>query len=322
MTMSLNSRYDFKQGFFTCDLPVDVVEIILRVKTKCGKHTQKDDREKRTEKYRPLERWTDDIPRCRLDSLFPSVTYNSGPWLPTPEFDYKLKLFNDPRSTHSDKEIMPPSEPAPMPVLNIEESDVLERTERLLENNNKWEPHMAQQVPLLRSSSPYPDNNETIPLEQVEPETEDNMDVRGFSERPTNDKRPPKSSQKPRVMLQNLIPPPGCPDYMAINAAVVGIPKPQHIEIRGMTPEKKKVARGWPTCLKRLPLKAMFHNNDIYAKHTNDSEHHYQEPKDKVMQEEHGPKEKNMRVFYKLNVKDNIDITTTPDEEEYDDQNY
>ena len=29
-----------------------------------------------------------------------------------------------------------------------------------------------------------------------------------------------------------------------------------------------------------------------------------------------------MRVFYKLNVKENVDITTTPCEEEYDDQNY
>ena len=216
-----------------CDLPVDVVELILRVKTKGGNHTLKEDREKRTEKYRPWERWTDNgIPRCRLDSLSPSVTFNSGPWLPTPKFDYKPKPFSDPRSTHSDKENMPPLEPAPMQVLNIEESDFLERTEKLLEKNSKWEAHIAQQIPLLRSSSPYPDNNHTRPLEQIESETEDDMDVRDFSEEPANDKRPPKSPQKPKVMLQNLILPPGCPDYMAMNAAVAGIPKPQHIEIR------------------------------------------------------------------------------------------
>ena len=29
-----------------------------------------------------------------------------------------------------------------------------------------------------------------------------------------------------------------------------------------------------------------------------------------------------MRVFYKLNVKDNIDVATIPHEEEYTDENY
>ena len=43
MARSLNSRCDFKQGFFTCDLPVDVVELILQVKTKHGKHMLKED---------------------------------------------------------------------------------------------------------------------------------------------------------------------------------------------------------------------------------------------------------------------------------------
>ena len=95
--------------------------------------------------YRPWERWTDDgIPRQRIDSFSSSMTSDSGPWIPTPKVDYKPKLFNDPRSTHSDKENMPPLEPAPMPVLNIEESDFLERTEKLLEKDNKWEAHMTQ----------------------------------------------------------------------------------------------------------------------------------------------------------------------------------
>ena len=29
-----------------------------------------------------------------------------------------------------------------------------------------------------------------------------------------------------------------------------------------------------------------------------------------------------MRVFYKLSVKDNVDLTNTPHEEEYTDENY
>ena len=97
MAGSLNSMHDFKQGFFTCDLPVDAVQLVLRVETKCGECTLKEDREKRMEKYRPLAKQTDnDGSRCALDSLTPSISSDSEAWLPTPEFDYKPKLFDDP----------------------------------------------------------------------------------------------------------------------------------------------------------------------------------------------------------------------------------
>ena len=100
------------------------------------------------------------------------------------------------------------------------------------------------------------------------------MDVRDFSERPVNDRRPPKPACKLKVLLQSLFPPPpGCPDYMVMNAATAGIPKPQLTEIRGILPENKKVPRGWPTCLKRLPPKAALHDNDIYAVYADESEH-------------------------------------------------
>ena len=62
------------------------------------------------------------------------------------------------------------------------------------------------------------------------------MDVRDFSERPTNDLRPTKPPRKNKVMLKILIPPPGCPDYMAMNATIMGIPKPQHTEVKGIIP--------------------------------------------------------------------------------------
>ena len=65
-----------------------------------------------------------------------------------------------------------------------------------------------------------------------------------------------------------------------------------------------------------------FNNNDIYAKSTESSENLYEELHEKKAQEEQGPKEKNMRVFSKLNVKKNVDITSTPHEEEYDEQKY
>ena len=144
------------------------------------------------------------------------------------------------------------------------------------------------------------------------------MAIRDFSKRPANDLRPPKPPRKPKVILQNLIPPPECPDYVVMNHAAMGIPKPTLPEIRVILPERKKVPRGWPTHLKRSPPKATFHNNDIYAKSTESSKNLYEETQEKKMQEEQGPKEKNIRVFYKLNVKENDDVTSSPCKEEFD----
>ena len=122
MARSLNSRCDFRQGFFTCDLPVDTVQLVLCIKTKCGKHTLKEDKEKRMEKYRPWAKQTDsDGSKHAVDSLTSSVSSDSGAWLPTPEFNYKPKLFEDPRNSQPNKGNMPPLEPTTMLILNIEE---------------------------------------------------------------------------------------------------------------------------------------------------------------------------------------------------------
>ena len=98
----------------------------------------------------------------------------------------------------------------------------------------------------------------------------------------------------------------------------MGIPKPTPPEIRLLLPEEKKVPRGWSTCLKRSPLKATFQNNDIYARCTESSENLYEEPQEMRIQEEQGPKEKNMCVFYKLTVNKNGDVTSTPHKEGFD----
>ena len=68
--------------------------------------------------------------------------------------------------------------------------------------------------------------------------------------------------------------------------------------------------------------KGCIHNNNIYAVHTSKDKHHNEEPKEKESQEEREPREKNMRVFYKLNVKDKVDLTNTPHEVEYMDEKY
>ena len=160
-------------------------------------------------------------------------------------------------------------------------------------------------------------------MEQLVTFTEDDTDVRDFSERPANDKILARPPRKLKTILQNLIPPPGCPNYMAMNAAVAGIPKPHSIEIRGMTPEKRKVPRGWPACLRRSPPKKTLQNNDIYSTQTDDNVHHYKEPQEKNKGGEHVPKEKNMRIFHKLIRKENISVINAPqEEEEYDGEKY
>ena len=47
MPRSLNSRCDFENGFFSCDLPEDAVLLVLKVKTKTGNHTLVEDTESR-----------------------------------------------------------------------------------------------------------------------------------------------------------------------------------------------------------------------------------------------------------------------------------
>ena len=52
MARSLNSRCNFENGFFSCDLPEDAVLLVLKVKAKTGNHTLVEDTEKQTKKFR------------------------------------------------------------------------------------------------------------------------------------------------------------------------------------------------------------------------------------------------------------------------------
>ena len=56
MARSLNSQCNFKNGFFSCNLPEDTVLLILKVKTKMGNHTLVEDTEKQTEKFHPWKK--------------------------------------------------------------------------------------------------------------------------------------------------------------------------------------------------------------------------------------------------------------------------
>ena len=56
MARLLNSRCDFENGFFTCDLPEDTILLILKVKTQTRNHTLVEDMEKWTEKFCPWKK--------------------------------------------------------------------------------------------------------------------------------------------------------------------------------------------------------------------------------------------------------------------------
>ena len=56
MARSLNSRCNFENSFFMCDLPEDAMLLVVKVKTKTGNHTLVEDTEKWTEKFRPWKK--------------------------------------------------------------------------------------------------------------------------------------------------------------------------------------------------------------------------------------------------------------------------
>ena len=210
-----------------------------------------------------------------------------------------------------------------MSIFNAGKQEFLNKMEKILGTGDNWESHVAQQIPLPRTSSPTHTDKQPESLEQLEVVTEDDMDIRDFSERPTNDMRPLKPPRKTKAYIMDIIPPPGCPDYMVMNYSVMGIPKPLLLEIRGLLTEKRKVPIKWPACLKRFPPKAAFNNNDIYVKNMENGENFYEEPQEsRATEEEQEPKEKNMKIFYKWNVNDNTNITSTPHEDKFSNQNY
>ena len=110
MARSLNSRCDFDNGFFTCDLPEDTLLLVVKVKTKTGNHTLVEDTEKWTEKFRPWKKPTKDgktSPRKLPGILSPrknnnSMTSDSGPCPSSPtEMEYKPWFFDEPECPKS-----------------------------------------------------------------------------------------------------------------------------------------------------------------------------------------------------------------------------
>ena len=128
------------------------------------------------------------------------------------------------------------------PTFEITEEEFLDRTDKLLGKDSKCEVHVAQQPPLPRASSPYPDDRPGA-LEELEPETDDNIDIRDYMEGHANDRRPPKPKCGPSLMIQHFCPTPQTsPDYLAMTATSEPVKQPFR-EVRGILLEKKKTPK-------------------------------------------------------------------------------
>ena len=162
MTRSLNSKCNFENRFFTCDLPEDAILLVVKVKTKTGNHMLVEDTEKWTEKFRPWKKPTKDgksSPRKLPGVLTPrkndnSMTSDSGP-CPSilTETKYKPQFFNEPECLSSDKENIPPTESITLPSLkNLSSEEGANENEA-----TSWEASVARNIMSTpRASSPYP----------------------------------------------------------------------------------------------------------------------------------------------------------------------
>ena len=142
---------------------------------------------------------------------------------------------------------------------------------------------------------------------------DDIIDIIDFSARPANDRRSPQHKQKymtPTVTQGHCPIPQNSPTYKAMNPAAATPAKPHQTKILGILLDKKRVPHRWPTCLRKQPPQVAFKNNDIYM--INDEESNtYEEPK-----------ERNLRVMYKLTVSEDPVSMNMPHKEEFDDDNY
>ena len=253
MARSLNSRCDFKNGFFTCDLPEDTVLLILKLKTQTGNHTLVEDMEKQTEMFRPWKKPIKDgkqVPQKLPGVLTPwkndnSITSDSRP-CPTPtENEYKPRFFDEPDCLSSDKENIPPIKsvtPPPLKNLSLEEEANDDKNEATL-----WEARVARNLMMTpRASSPY--LKQTSTLEDLEPDMEDDIiDVTDYSERPANDKRSPRPKQTSmtHTTTQGHCPTPqNSPTYLPMNVMTVAPAKLHRTEIWGILLDKRKVPHG------------------------------------------------------------------------------
>ena len=144
---------DLVNGLFTCDLPEDVLLLIVKVKTKISNHSLVEDTEKWTEKFRPWKKPTKDgktSPKKLPGVLSPRKNDNSmtldsgqGPSSLT-EMEYKPQFFDEPECLSSDNENIPPIEsitPPSLKNLSLEEGMIGNKTE-----STSWETSVVKTI--------------------------------------------------------------------------------------------------------------------------------------------------------------------------------
>ena len=133
------------------------------------------------------------------------------------------------------------------------------------------------------------------------------VNITNFFDRPQNEKRSPRPKQAKTNSEQ-------CPHLRTVphthtksSVSMTPPAKPHRDEVWGTLPDKRRIPRGWPACLRRQPPRVAFRNNDIYVV----------EDKDYKEQRERHPK-----IQYKLKIADNPAAQNMPHEEAYSDNNY
>ena len=206
------------------DIPRDAIQVVLKINTKWGKHTLTEDCERRPEKYRlwkkcpqcvminPMKRVVDPISLQKVHDSGSSL--NSGAWIQVSrDLEFICKVFNDPKNMSSDKENMPMIDTQTTLTLNdLNITDctgpeglserpanfvgpycpkcILKWPRCICTTESGWEDNTTQQMPMPRTSSPYPDDSDKD-LEKLETETEDKLDQIDYGARPSDDRRPP-----------------------------------------------------------------------------------------------------------------------------------
>ena len=124
MPQQLNVSYNFN-GFLVCQIPKEVIEVELKIKTKWGKYTLLKDFHTRMEKYRPWDRgshWVRIHSRKRTPHhqkvVGNTISTDSGTYIPNGKgIGYPPKVFIDPKDAATDTENDSEADPLQIPFL-------------------------------------------------------------------------------------------------------------------------------------------------------------------------------------------------------------
>ena len=224
MTRYLNVNCDFSTGYLVCDIPRDTIQVKIKIKTRWGKNTLTDDKERRMEKFRP---WGKCIPKVKIlttrkeVSKNPKKTYDSGSssdsemWIQVGEsFGYVPKYFPDPAPTTSDKETEPPNDTQTvMTINNLNLLDKVRNQEDVALQNVPYSPTcvLKWHRRLCIKESDWDEMAENFPPKQghllqnktlIESDWDEDLESVDYRARKSNDKRKPKTLMRKKLNIR------------------------------------------------------------------------------------------------------------------------